>query len=91
MMLTERGVRFEEYRYLELGIDTEDLELLLSLDGVVRVNDITSEVNYLGDKDETRKLLISEPKVLQRPILIHQGVAVIGRPPEDILTLLPEV
>lgn len=90
-MLTERGVQFEEYRYLELGIDTADLELLLSLDGVVRVNDITSEGNYLGDKNETRKLLISEPKVLQRPILIHQGVAVIGRPPEDILTLLPEV
>ena len=37
-MLTERGVQFEEYRYLELGIDTADLELLLSLDGVVRVS-----------------------------------------------------
>ena len=89
-MLTERGIQFEEYRYLDLGIDTNDLELLLSLDGIIRVNDITSGWDSLGDKDETRKLLIAEPKVLQRPILIHRGVAIIGRPPEDILTLLPE-
>ena len=56
---------------------------------VIRTADIRDKSEYnLGDKDDLRRLLIAEPKVLQRPILIHNGNAVIGRPPEKILTLL---
>ena len=88
-LLTERGLDFEEYRYLDLGISSEDLDLLISLDGVIRVSDISSD--SITNKTEIRELLTLEPKVLQRPILIFQGVAIIGRPPEEILTLLPEV
>jgi arsenate reductase-like glutaredoxin family protein len=36
-------------------------------------------------------LLVKTPSVLQRPILVVNGTAVIGRPVEKILTLLPDV
>ena len=88
-ILQQQGVEFEDYRYLELGISPEDIVVLLELEHVIRLNDITDKSEYdLSERDELLRLLKAEPKVLQRPILIHDGNAVIGRPPEKILTLL---
>jgi arsenate reductase len=89
-LLTERGIEFEEYRYLNSGIHKDDLELLSELDGVIRMADLDKDHEVdLNDKSMIIKILQSYPKVLQRPILINNGNAVIGRPPEEILTLLP--
>jgi arsenate reductase len=33
-------------------------------------------------------LLNEQPKLLERPVLVVNGKAVIGRPPEDVLSLL---
>jgi len=89
-LLTEHGVQFEEYRYLDLGIALDDIDLLSKLDGVIRVNDISDKSKIPVNVEEIRQLLQTEAKVLQRPILIRNNVAVIGRPPEEILTLLRE-
>ena len=89
-LLTEHGVQFEEYRYLDLGISLDDIELLSKLDGVIRVNDMDDKSKIPITAEEIRQLLQTEPKVLQRPILIRNNVAIIGRPPEEILTLLRE-
>ena len=88
-LLELRGVKFEDYRYLELGVSPADMKVLLELSDLIRTADIRDKSEYnLADKDDLRRLLIAEPKVLQRPILIHNGNAGIGRPPEKILTLL---
>mgnify|MGYP001415782671 FL=1 len=87
-LLTEHGVQFEEYRYLDLGISLDDIDLLSNLDGVIRVNDVKDKSKIPNNVEGIRQLLQNEPQVLQRPILISNGVAVICRPPEDILTLL---
>jgi len=42
----------------------------------------------LNNVEDIGKLLIDNPKALERPILIKNGHAVIGRPPENILVLL---
>lgn len=89
-LLTEHGVQFEEYRYLDLGIALDDIDLLSKLDGVIRVNDISDKSKIPVNVEEIRQLLQTEAKVLQRPILINNNVAIIGRPPEEILTLLRE-
>ncbi|RJU85965.1 MAG: arsenate reductase (glutaredoxin) [Candidatus Poseidoniales archaeon] len=89
-LLTEHGVQFEEYRYLDLGIALDDIDLLSKLDGVIRVNDISDKSKIPVNVEEIRQLLQTEAKVLQRPILIRNNVAIIGRPPEEILTLLRE-
>ncbi len=89
-LLEARGVAFEEVRYLTEGIREEDLDLLAALDGIVRVKDVpegrTVDVN---DISQVRALLASEPKALERPVLIYEDKAAVGRPPERLLELLP--
>jgi len=88
-LLVERNVVFEDYRYLENGIASEDLELLLSLEGVIRKTEVDpSQGHDLNNIVDVRKILINNPKALERPILIKDGRAVIGRPPENLLDLL---
>ena len=88
-LLVERNVQFEDYRYLANGIAPEDMEILLSLEGVIRRQEVDSTMGYdLNNISDVRKLLSDNPKVLQRPILIKDGRAVIGRPPENVLDLL---
>ena len=86
-LLNERGVTFEEHRYLTEGVRVEDLALLAGLAGIVRKNDIDEDID-VSDVGAVRALLASNPKPMQRPVLVHEGRAVIGRPPEDILHLL---
>lgn len=89
-LLSERGVEFEEYRYLDSGVHPDDIELLSTIDGIIRVSDLDSEIFIdFGDAKAVAELISANPRILQRPILISNGVAVIGRPPENILTLLP--
>lgn len=89
-ILTESGVDFEEYRYLELGIAEEDLEILSSLTGIIRTN----EDEFKSDKFDINNIkLVKEaltkiPKLLQRPVLVKSQKAVIGRPPEDIKSII---
>ena len=88
-LLLDRGLEFDDYRYLEHGIAEEDFELLLEMAGIVRQQDLDKSIQFDPDnKPQLRKLLQDNPKPLQRPILIKDGRAVIGRPPENILELL---
>ncbi len=88
-LLTEHEVEFEVVRYLEEGIPSEDLALLASLEGIVRSKDAGRDVMaQLTTAQAVQDLLSHQPKLLERPVLVRNGKAVIGRPPEDILQLL---
>lgn len=88
-LLVERNIEFEDYRYLDKGISQDDLEVLVALEGVIRKQEVDKSLGYnLNKKTDIHKLLIDNPKALERPILINNGHAVIGRPPENILVLL---
>ena len=91
-IMNESGVAFEEYRYLDLGIASEDLKLLSSLENVIRTSDFKSDESIdLSSQNAVAEILTNNPRLLQRPILVSDGKAVIGRPPEEIITLLREV
>ena len=88
-ILVERNLEFEDYRYLEHGIAEEDVEVLLGLEDLIRKQELDKSLNFdLNNHDVVRKLLQDNPKALERPILVRDGRAVIGRPPENILDLL---
>ena len=88
-LLVERNIEFEDYRYLEKGISQDDLKVLVALEGVIRKQEVDKSLGYdLNKKTDIHKLLIDNPKALERPILVKNGHAVIGRPPENILVLL---
>lgn len=89
-LLTDKGVSFQEHRYLEEGIMEEDLPILASLTGIIRkqekeFKELDFAVNSVND---VIKALQSIPKLLERPVLIKGGKAIIGRPPEEILDLI---
>ena len=89
-LLLERGIEFEDYRYLDAGLHPDDIDLLSSIDGIIRKSDLdsTTDIDF-EDYKAVAELISANPRILQRPILISNGVAVIGRPPENILNLLP--
>ena len=88
-LLEERGVEMEIVRYLEVGVVKEDLVLLASLKGIVRKKEAGAEaMAALHSVDDVAALLEANPKVLERPVLVADGQAVIGRPPEDVLKLV---
>tara|TARA_B100001778_G_scaffold190455_1_gene156913 strand:+ start:1233 stop:1505 length:273 start_codon:yes stop_codon:yes gene_type:complete len=89
--MIESGMEFEEYRYLDNGIHTDDLLILSRLENVIRLNDLSSlDGTDLSDETQIIEILKNNPRVLQRPVLVSGKQAVIGRPPEEILILLRE-
>ena len=68
------------------------LKLRLSIRDILRTGEDEYKNNNLKNEnltdDKLIDFLIKFPKLLQRPIVIKNSKAVIGRPPENILNLL---
>ena len=71
----------------------QTLELLgLEPRGLMRTHEKPYKENRLDDPGLSREQLIQamldHPILIERPIVIHDGKAVIGRPPEKVLDIL---
>ena len=90
-ILESKNIQFDIINYLSNGIINQDLDLLCKLDGIIRTNEKEFRENPVDITNfrNVRSLLSNHPKLLQRPVLVSGGKAVIGRPPEEILILLP--
>ena len=94
-LLEERGIDAEVVEYLKNPPDLGELEALLeALPGdareMVRFNEPEFELTGLTRDAPAGDLLgaiAAQPKLLQRPIVIHDGKARIGRPPEAVLEI----
>ena len=91
-ILETSGKKFEVRRYLE-DIPTKDelrhiLECLgISAENLVRKNESVWKEKYrnrLMTDEEILDAMIENPKLIERPIVIKNNKAVIGRPPEII-------
>jgi len=92
-MLNRRGIEFETIEYLKNPPTRAALERIITmLDGpvadLVRKDKRFKELG-LKPEDYTRKdtvvaLLLKHPELMQRPIVIRGGGAVIARPPEKL-------
>ena len=96
-LLQERGLSPRVFAYLDTPPSVGDLRDLVGMLGVPARELIrTGEPEYaqLGLADPTRTdeqliaAMAANPKLIERPIFIHDGRAVIGRPPERVLELL---
>jgi arsenate reductase len=97
-LLEARGLTPTLIRYLETPPDAAQLRDLLSKLGIgARALMRTGEEEYktlnLADTGLSEEQLIAamaaHPKLIERPILVAGDKAVIGRPPENILEILP--
>ena len=97
-LLEARGLTPTVVRYLETPLDATHLERLLGKLGITARQLLrTGEDEYkelnLADESLSQAQLIAaiaaHPKLMERPILEAGEKAVIGRPPEKILEILP--
>lgn len=97
-LLEARGLTPTVVRYLDTPLTAAQLtDLLRKLNISARQLLRTGEEDYktlnLADsslsEDQLIKAMATHPKLIERPILVAGDKAVIGRPPEKILELLP--
>lgn len=97
-LLEERGIQPEIVRYLETPPSAAELKALLGKLGIgARQLLRTGEDEYkeldlanpaLSD-DQLIEAMTKHPKLIERPIFIVGDKAAIGRPPENVLEILP--
>ena len=89
---------FTIIEYLKDGLNKQNLNDVLSklnLDPIqiIRINDKKFKELHLTEADLTNKnklldILIENPIILERPIIINNNKGIIGRPPENIYKIL---
>lgn len=89
--LEERGIKPKIVEYLKTPPTESELQQIVqALDGDVTTLVRTKEDTYqelkfsLDSTDSIVKNLAAHPSLLERPIVLHKGRAIIGRPPENI-------
>jgi len=95
-LLQENGVEPEVVLYLENIPTTEELKDLLSKLKItpmqlIRKGEKDWKENYKGKELSDAQLIeamIAHPKLIERPIVVKDTKAVLGRPPENALELL---
>jgi arsenate reductase len=97
-LLEDRGLTPTIVRYLETPPTSAQLRDVLAKLGIgardlLRTGEDEYKALNLADttlsEDQLIATMAANPKLIERPILIAGDKAVIGRPPENILELLP--
>lgn len=94
--LEDNGLTFEIVKYLEEGISFDEFKELLQLlekkpFEMLRKQEDVYKKNYKGkdfSEDEWIKIMVENPKLINRPIVVRNQKAVWGDPPENIALLL---
>lgn len=97
-LLEANNVTPEIRLYLEHGPSAEEIKQLLAMlnmddaRSLMRKREDVYKQQQLGaptlTQDELITAMVNQPKLIERPIAIHQGQARIGRPPESVLEIL---
>jgi arsenate reductase len=86
--LTDKGVAFDSVHYLDKPLSANELKSLLSSAGmkpndVVRKNEPAYREHVAGKEltdTQLIALMVKHPELIQRPIVVRGGKAVLARP-----------
>ncbi|MEJ1222068.1 arsenate reductase (glutaredoxin) [Sediminicola sp. 1XM1-17] len=95
-LLKESGKEYEVVKYLEEIPTKEELRevlncLSLKAENLVRKNEPIWKEKFKGkllSEEDIINAMIAYPKLIERPIVIEGGKAIIGRPPERVQEML---
>ncbi|MCP5382550.1 MAG: arsenate reductase (glutaredoxin) [Kordiimonadaceae bacterium] len=96
-LLEEKGISPIIRDYLNDALSVDEIDNILSLLNIeprdlMRKKEAEYAENNLADAGLSRqdllKVMIKYPKLIERPIVLANGKAAIGRPPENVLTIL---
>jgi arsenate reductase len=96
-LLQERGLEPEITLYLESPPDADELQSILQMLGLtarelMRKGEAEFREQGLADESLTESeliaALVASPRLIERPIVLANGRAAIGRPPDAVLNIL---
>lgn len=95
-LLEEKGIEADVVKYLDTPPTKEELVAVLKMLGIsarelMRTKeDLYKELNLKEETEEDKLIdaMVEHPKLIERPVVIKDGKAAIGRPIENIIDLL---
>ena len=96
-LLRENGIEPEVVEYLKTPLQKKELQIISNAVGLkpasfVRKNENDYKENgiaeYLDDDEKVFQYIEKYPKIMERPIVVSNGIGVIGRPPSNVLGLI---
>ena len=96
-LLDDKGIKPDVTEYLNEPPSIDELKEILELLSLeprelMRQHEAPYKELNLADESLSRdaliQVMIDNPSLIERPIVIHNGKATIGRPPEKILDIL---
>jgi arsenate reductase len=95
-LLRQRGIEPTIVLYLERPPNTAELRAIVAKLGIepeqlVRKGEDVYKSRYAGrtlSNTQWIKAMVDDPVLIERPIVVRGGRAIIGRPPENVETLL---
>ena len=94
-LLTSKTIEFEIIDYLKKPLKFEEIKLIIEKLNIkpielVRTNESIWKESYKGKQLTGKEIIIAmidNPKLIERPIVTTNKKAIIGRPPENVLSL----
>jgi arsenate reductase len=92
-LLKDRGADFESINYYETPLSVQELRKLIDKLGIAPRDLLRKGEQVYRDlglakadfsDDELIRLMVENPDLIQRPIVVKGNKAVLGRPPESI-------
>ena len=96
-LIEESGVKPEIIEYLNTPPTEKELDALLKMLGIepeelIRKKEFDYKELGLAQKNLSRKeiikVMVENPKLIERPIVVEDNKAILGRPPENVKELL---
>lgn len=94
-LLEEQGAKFKVIEYLKDVPTPEEMKMLLmklniKAEDLVRKGEAVYKEKFKGkafNEEEWIQIMIEHPKLIERPIVVKDNKAVLGRPPENVKEL----
>jgi len=96
-LLRSKGIEPEIIEYLKTPPDADTLDKILAMldmepRDLMRKKENAYQEENLDDeslgRDDLIAAMMKHPILIERPVVIHNGKAAIGRPPESVLDIL---
>ena len=95
--LEEEGIDAEVVKYLDMPHSKEEIKNLISMLGLSSARDLmrtkeevykTLDLKNIEDEEKLIEAMVENPRLIERPIVIKDTKAAIGRPIEKIIDLV---
>lgn len=95
-LLNSLNADVEIIKYLEHPISAKELKELINMLGITPIQLVRKNEKIWKENFKTKELtdneiivaMVNNPKLIERPIVVHNNKAVIGRPTENINSII---